>query len=98
MYLLTGIGLTTSSSSTVHIHTQTIHGTTQITTLVGRLSGIRTQSCQTNWKSVGRAPSLRVIPWHSPYNWGKSTEEPQSGWQKSASWRDEYRIYRTEPA
>ena len=31
------------------------------------------------WKSVGRAPSLRVIPWHLPYNRGKSTEKPQSG-------------------
>jgi hypothetical protein len=29
-------------------------------------------------KSVGRAPSLRVLPWHLPYNWGKSTEKPQS--------------------
>jgi hypothetical protein len=28
-------------------------------------------------KSVGRAPSLRVTPWHLPYNWGKSTENPQ---------------------
>jgi hypothetical protein len=31
------------------------------------------------WKSVGRAPSLRVLPWHLPYNRGKSTEKPQSG-------------------
>jgi len=31
----------------VHIYTQTIHRTTQLTTLVGRLSGIRTQSGQT---------------------------------------------------
>jgi len=30
-------------------------------------------------KSAGRALSLRVIPWHLPYNWGKSTEKPQSG-------------------
>jgi hypothetical protein len=28
------------------------------------------------WKSAGRAPSLRVLPWHLPYNWGKSTEKP----------------------
>jgi hypothetical protein len=27
---------------------------------------------------VGRAPSLRILPWHLPYNWGKSTEKPQS--------------------
>jgi len=30
-------------------------------------------------KSADRAPSLRAIPWHLPYNWGKSTEKPQSG-------------------
>jgi len=29
-------------------------------------------------KSAGRAPSLRVLPWYLPYNWGKSTEKPQS--------------------
>jgi len=23
------------------------------------------------WKSAGRAPSLRVLPWHLPYNGGK---------------------------
>jgi uncharacterized integral membrane protein len=45
-YLLTAIGLTPGGSSTVHIYTETIHGTTQLTTLVGRLSGIRTQSGQ----------------------------------------------------
>ena len=28
------------------------------------------------WKSAGRAPSLRVLPWHLPYNWGKSMEKP----------------------
>ena len=47
IYLLTAIGLTPSGSSTVHIYTQTIHRTTQLTTLVGRFSGIRTQSGQT---------------------------------------------------
>ena len=47
VYLLTAIGLTPADSSTVHIYTQTIHRTTQLTTLVGRLSGIRTQSGQT---------------------------------------------------
>jgi len=30
------------------------------------------------WKSAGRAPSWRVIPWHLHYNWGKSTGKPQS--------------------
>jgi len=47
IYLLTAIGLTPRGSSIVHIYTQTIHRTTQLTTLVGRLSGIRTQSGQT---------------------------------------------------
>ena len=31
------------------------------------------------WKSAGRAPSCLVLPWHLPYNRGKSTEKPQSG-------------------
>jgi len=46
----------------VHIYTQTIHRTTQ----------------QLMWKSAGRAPFLRILPWHLSYNWGKSTEKPQS--------------------
>jgi uncharacterized integral membrane protein len=45
--LLTAIGLTPGGSSTVHIYTQTLQGTRQLITLVGRLSGIRTQSHQT---------------------------------------------------
>jgi uncharacterized integral membrane protein len=47
IYLLTAIGFTPVGSSTVHIYTQTIRRTTQLTKLVGRLSGIRTQSGQT---------------------------------------------------
>jgi hypothetical protein len=47
IYLLTAIGLTPGGSSTVHICTHTIHTTTQLTILFGRLSGIRTQSGQT---------------------------------------------------
>ena len=49
IYLLTAIGLTPGGSSTVHIYTQTVHRTTQLTALVGRLSGIRTQSGQTKF-------------------------------------------------
>jgi len=30
-------------------------------------------------RGAGRAPSLRVLPWHLAYNWRKSTEKPQSG-------------------
>jgi len=47
IYVLTAIGLTPGGSSKVHIYTQRVQRTTQITTLVGRLSGIRTQSSQT---------------------------------------------------
>jgi len=64
--LLTAIGLTPSGSSAVHIYTKDIKQTIYRTT-------------QKVWKSAGRAPSLLVIPWHLPYNWGKSTEKPQSG-------------------
>jgi len=56
IYLLTAIGLTPGGSSTVHIYTQTMHRTTQLTTFVGRLSGIRTQSGQTNWEKCGSCP------------------------------------------
>jgi hypothetical protein len=28
------------------------------------------------WKSAGRAPSLRDLSWHLPYNVGKSMEKP----------------------
>jgi hypothetical protein len=42
--------LTAGGNSTVHIYTQTVHRTTQLTSLVGRLSGIRTQSGQTKIK------------------------------------------------
>jgi hypothetical protein len=33
----------------------------------------------TNLWSSGRAPSLQVIPWHLPYNWGKSKENLSQG-------------------
>jgi uncharacterized integral membrane protein len=79
--LLTAIGMTAGGSSIVHIYTQTIHRTTQLTNLVGRLSGIRTQNSQTKindelraqkyhltGKSAGRTPSFRVRPWYLLYN------------------------------
>ena len=47
IYLLTAIGLTPGGSSTVHIYTPTVHKTAQLKSLVGRPSGIRTQSVQT---------------------------------------------------
>ena len=56
IYLLTAIGLTPGGSSTVHIYTQTVHSTTQLTVLFGRVSGIRTQSGQNNWKEFRPCP------------------------------------------
>ena len=47
IYLLTAFRLIPGGSSTVHIYTQRVHRTTQLTTFVGRLSGIRAQSGQT---------------------------------------------------
>jgi hypothetical protein len=56
IYLLTAVGLTPGGSCSVHIYTQTIHRTTQLTTLVGRLSEIWTQSGQTNWEECRLCP------------------------------------------
>jgi uncharacterized integral membrane protein len=47
IYLLTAIGLTLGGRITAHIYIQTIYRTTQLTTLVGRLSGIPAHSDQT---------------------------------------------------
>ena len=70
IYLPSAIGLPPGDSRTVHIYTQTIHRTKQI---------ITEQQKQLIWNSADRATSLRVLPWHLPYNWGKSTGKPQSG-------------------
>jgi hypothetical protein len=56
IYLLTAVGLTPGVSSTVHIYTQTIHTTTQLITLIGRLPGIRPQNGQTDWEECGPCP------------------------------------------
>jgi len=59
IYLITASGSSPGGSSTVHIYTQTIHRTTQSTQTVHRTT-------QLIGKNAGRAPSLRVIPWHLP--------------------------------
>ena len=41
IYLLTAIGLTPGVNSTVHMYTQTIHRTTQLTTLVEDFLGFK---------------------------------------------------------
>jgi len=60
----------------VYIYTQTINRTTQITT--------EQHKYKLMWKSAGRAPSLRVLPWYLPYNWRKITEKPQSRYGKTS--------------
>jgi hypothetical protein len=50
IHLLSAIGLKPGGSSIVHIYIQTIHRTTKLTNLVGRLSEIRAQSVQTKIK------------------------------------------------
>jgi len=56
IYLAIAIRLKPGGSSAVHIYTQTIHRTTQLTTFVERLSGIQTQNLQTNWEVCGPCP------------------------------------------
>jgi uncharacterized integral membrane protein len=46
IYLLTALGLTPGGNSTVHIYTQTIHRTTQLTTH-------RTTQLTTTWEECG---------------------------------------------
>jgi len=94
----------------VHIYTQTVHRTTEITTEQHKLQliviwyDIYFINCNwvvtqwqytythkpyieqhksqpnntTNVEECGPCPSLRVLPCRLPYNWGKSTEKPQS--------------------
>jgi hypothetical protein len=31
------------------------------------------------WKGAGRTPSLRVLPWHLPYNWKKARKNLNQG-------------------
>jgi len=55
-----------------HTHTQThTHTHTHADTIH--------RTTQNFWNSACHVPSLRVLPWHFPYNWRKNTEKPQSG-------------------
>jgi len=71
IYFLTANGLPPSVTSTVHIYTQTIHRTTQNKQYIEE---------HKHFGRVRAVPrSMRVLPWHLPYNWGKNTGNPQSG-------------------
>jgi hypothetical protein len=50
IYLFTAIGLTPGGGSTVHIYTQTIYRTTQLTQTVHRTTQL------TNWEECGLCP------------------------------------------
>jgi len=57
IYLLTAIGLTPGGSSTVHLYTQTIHRTTQLTThRTTQLTTHRTTQLTTKWEECGPCP------------------------------------------
>jgi uncharacterized integral membrane protein len=71
IYLLTAIGLSTGSRSTVHIYKQTIHRTIQKKQYI--------EQHKQFWKSADRAKSWLVKPRHLPYNRGKIMEKPQLG-------------------
>jgi hypothetical protein len=66
---LTAIGLTPGGSST-HLHTNGTQNTENRTYITIKKLGtyITIKKFKTNLGSVGRAPSLRVIPWHLPYD------------------------------
>jgi hypothetical protein len=94
--LLTAIGLTTGGSDIVHIYTQTVHRTTQLTTLVGRLSGIRTQSVQTNWEECGPCPVFASYTLAFALQLKKKHGNPLVRVAEECTWHGENRIYRTE--
>jgi hypothetical protein len=73
MIYLTEIVLPLGGSSTVHIYTQ------QHIEKHNRHKQYIEQHNSLFRKSADCAPSLRSMPWHLPYNWGESTEKPQSG-------------------
>ena len=62
-----------------HLHTNSTPNTKNGTYITITKLNTHNNKILTSLWSAGRAPSLGVIPWHLPYNWGKSTEKPQLG-------------------
>jgi hypothetical protein len=60
-----------------HLHTNSTQNTENGTYRIIKKLDMQSNKKLTNLGSAGRAPPLRVIPWHLPYNWEKSTEKPQ---------------------
>jgi hypothetical protein len=81
MLHLTAIGLTPGGSST-HLHTNNKQNNTKKQFIEQHIIDTKQYIEQHNSlirKSADRAPSLRGIPWHLPYKWGKSTEKLSQG-------------------
>jgi len=70
MIYLTAVGLPPGGSITVHIYTQTIHRTTQNKQYIEQHNIL---------EECGPCPVLASYTVALAYNWGKSTEKPQSG-------------------
>jgi hypothetical protein len=76
MIYLTAIVLPPGGSSTVHIYTQQyIEQHNRHKQYVEQYSSLIRKSAD---RAPDLAPSLRGMPWHMPYNWGKGTEKLQS--------------------
>jgi hypothetical protein len=79
---LTVIGLTPGGSNTAHLYIQIVHRThrTEHIQQSQNWTCITIKSKYNIKKLIAKCgPSLRVIPWHLPYNWRKSMEKPQLG-------------------
>jgi hypothetical protein len=66
---LTTVGLTPGGSS-AHLHTNNTQDKENVTYITIKKLGtsITIKKFKTNLGSAGRAPSLRVIPWHLSYD------------------------------
>jgi hypothetical protein len=64
-YYLTAIGLTPGGNC-VHLHTNSTQNTEDGTHI--KITGEKITITRNKLGRAGRAPSLRVIPWHLPYN------------------------------
>jgi len=63
IYLLTAIVLSPGGST--HLHTNNTENNT---------NNNRTTQITNNVEECGPCPVFAILPWHLPYNWGKSTD------------------------
>jgi len=89
MYL-TAIVLTTGGGSTVHIYTQTVPRTTQLTQTIHRTTQL------INWEECGPCPVFASYTLAFASQLKEKHGKTSVRVDESASWHDEKRIYRTE--